>query len=94
MLFGFLSAMTFSLCCINAALTDRPTPLLIGPALLRLFLGDQVDDFIKAPDVVCDPRLHGRRDPERPVDAAEIVVHEVQADRVHVVLDLLAEPVG
>jgi len=38
--------------------------------------------------------FHGWRRAERLVDTGEIVVHEVQGDRMGVVLHLLAEGVG
>jgi hypothetical protein len=37
---------------------------------------------------------HGWRDPQGFVDAAEVIVHVVQRDRMGVVLKLLAESIG
>jgi hypothetical protein len=50
---------------------------------------DQSHDFFHFPSVVGQARFHRRGDAERLVDASEVVVHEVEGDRVLVVLDLL-----
>jgi hypothetical protein len=44
--------------------------------------------------VVGQPRRHGRGDAERLVDAAEVLVGEVDRNRVLVVLNLLRERIG
>ena len=44
--------------------------------------------------MVRNTRFHGRGNPQRLVNPGEVVVHEVEADRVRVVLDLLGEAVG
>ena len=54
----------------------------------------QFDQFINPPNVIRNPCLHRRCDPQRLVNPAEVVVHEVEGDRRDVVLQLLAEGVG
>ena len=44
--------------------------------------------------MIRDPRFHRRGDPQRLMNPAEVVVHEVQRDRRDMVLDLLAEGVS
>lgn len=44
--------------------------------------------------MIRDARFHRGGYAQRLMDAAEVVVHEMQRDGVRVVLDLLAEPVG
>ena len=46
------------------------------------------------PNVIRDPRFHGRGDAERAVQLAEIIKTEVERNRRLVVVELFAEPVG
>ena len=46
------------------------------------------------PKPISDASNHGGRNLQRLIDAAGVLVHEVQRDRVRVVLDLLREGVG
>ena len=54
-------------------------------------LGQQIAD---RPDPIGQPRFHRRGDAKRAVNAAKVVIGEVQADRGPVVLKLLTEAVG
>ncbi len=45
-------------------------------------------------DVIRDARFHGRGDADRAMNAAEVVVREIQRKRRPVVLKLLRESVG
>lgn len=63
--------------------------LLVRSARLACRLRNERRDFLQRPYVIRDARLHGRRHAQRLVDAAEIIVHEMQRHRVRVVLDLL-----
>jgi hypothetical protein len=47
--------------------------------------------FSDCPDMVCDSRFHSRGDPERLVDAAEIVVYEVERGHVLEIFDFFRE---
>lgn len=50
------------------------------------------DDFFYLPHVIHQPRFHRGRHSQRLVNAAEVVMDEVERDGVFVVLDFLAEP--
>lgn len=67
-----------------------PSPLQFAvfdcPQFFRLNQRGQIFDF---PNVLGKSGLHGWRNPQRLVDTAEIVVHEMQGDVVGVILDLL-----
>lgn len=54
----------------------------------------QLRQILDIPKMLGDARGHRWRDLERLMDAAEIVIHEVQRNRRFVVLDLLAERIG
>jgi hypothetical protein len=43
--------------------------------------------------VICDPRFHGRRNPERSVKLAEVVKAEMEGNRRFVVVEFFAEPI-
>ena len=51
-------------------------------------------DVFHAPQEVSHARFHGWRGLDALMNLHEVVDHEVEADRVHVVLQLLAESVG
>jgi hypothetical protein len=56
-------------------------PLFVWSALGRDFLsGNQSRHFVDCPDVIRDPGGHRGRDPQRFMNAAEIVVHVVERD--------------
>ena len=44
--------------------------------------------FFQGPNVIRHANRHGRRNPQRLMDAAKLVVHEVQRHGVRMVLDL------
>ena len=44
--------------------------------------------------MICNPGFHSRSNAQRLVNLAEVVEHEVKADGVHVVLQLLGERIG
>ena len=50
---------------------------------------DQPHQFLNLPNMIGQPGLHGRCDPQCLMDPAVIVVHEVQRDIVGVILRLL-----
>ena len=67
------------------------SPLFVGTAFCR-WRGHFVDflkQIIEAPNSVGEFRLHGGGDAERLMDAAEVVVIEVESQRMDVVLILL-----
>jgi hypothetical protein len=49
----------------------------------------QASQLLNLPNVIRKPSLHGWRNPQRLMDMAEIVVHEMQRYVVGVILDLL-----
>lgn len=51
-------------------------------------------DVFHAPQKICDARFHRWSGLDGLVNPHEVVDHEVEADRMHVVLQLLAESVG
>ena len=65
--------------------------LLVRAALLGYRLGHQRSDFFQRPHVVGNPGLHGWCHAQRLVDAAEVVVHEVQRYSVPMVVHPFAE---
>ena len=54
----------------------------------------QVDHLFQRPHMICHTCRHCGGHTQRLVNAAEVVVHEVQTDCMHVVLDFLAEAIG
>ena len=66
---------------------------LVNPLGRRLGLRQQVAQFLNAPDVVAQASFHRWRDAQCRMNAAEVVVHEIQRDRVTVIVNFLAEGV-
>ena len=56
-------------------------------------LPNEIHDFLDLPNMISDARRHRGRHAQGLMDAREVVVHEVERDRVGVVLDLLGEGV-
>ena len=54
----------------------------------------QIDNLSDSPNVVGDPGLHRRRNPERLVNPAEIIMHEVKGNGVLEVIDFLGKGVS
>ena len=70
--------------------------LLTAPRATAIEVGfvptpSHFQEFAHTPDVVRDPGSHRRRDSQRLVNSAEIVIREVQTERVPQVFPLLAE---
>ena len=65
--------------------------LVMGPSR---FLVQQCRDILDRPEPICHPGRHGWRDPERLVDAHEVVVDEVQGDRASWLASFLLEGIG
>ena len=55
---------------------------------------DHVAQFFKRPDMVCETSFHSRRHSQCLVDAAEVVVKEVNRNLMRMIFNLLAESVG
>src|SRR5215213_9584325 len=72
------------------------TGLAIWATLRRHGLSflQEPDQLVKGPDMIGDTCCDGRRGAEALVDAAEVVVREVEADRRREVFELLAEGIG
>lgn len=51
-----------------------------------VILTEQCRQFLKLPNMIGQPGLHGWRNSQRPVNPAVVVVHEVQRDVVGVIL--------
>jgi hypothetical protein len=64
--------------------------LRIGPFS---FSPDYIQHFFNCPNMVCDSRFHRGSDAQTGMHAAEVVVHEVNRNRVKVIFDFLAESV-
>jgi len=56
--------------------------------------GDIVLAILQIPNVVGKSGLHGRSNPQRLVNPAEVVMHEIDRQRVRVVFHLFAKGVG
>jgi hypothetical protein len=50
-------------------------------------------DFLDRPDMIGNPSFHSWRHAQDLVNSREIIVHLVERQRCHVVLNLLAEPI-
>src|ERR1700677_1461360 len=71
----------------------------IGPdgtlgCLVNLLCVQQCYKFLYCPDVIRKPRFHCGSHAQRFVNPAKVVVHEMQRDRMSVVLYLLRESIG
>ena len=73
--------------------STQPFTLLVWPALGWRFILHKSSNLFKAPNVIAYAGFHRWRYAQRPVDAPEVVEHEMQRDRMAQVLNLLAEPV-
>ena len=54
----------------------------------------QANDFLNGPNMIGNPRLHGRCDAKSLMDSSEIVKHEMQGHGMGLVLDLFAKRIG
>ena len=61
---------------------------------IRSVLAGGRENFFNLPDVVGDSGSHSRGNPQRLVDAAEIVIHEVQRNSVAEVFHLFGKSIG
>jgi hypothetical protein len=74
-----------------------PNRKIQGPLWRRPFRFHPITlrkQFFQVPNVVRDPRFHGRSDAQGLVRAAEVVIGEVQSVGAPQVVPLLAEGVG
>lgn len=57
----------------------------------RFRFGKQTAQFFNAPNVICESGFHCWRNAKCLMKTAEVVIHEIESNRVTVVLDFLAE---
>ena len=71
-------------------------PFLVRTALccLRHVIVSHHYDFFKTPNVVTQASGHAGSDPQRLVDAGEVVINGVDRDHSRVILNLFAETIG
>lgn len=55
---------------------------------------ESLDDLIERPHMISNPRLHGWRNTDSRMNAGEVVVHQVERQRMPVIFDLLGMGIG
>src|SRR5258708_986776 len=83
--------------CLSSLLLSSPQPTRVLPPIFsdRASISATTSsiDQRRLSETAFDPRCHRRRDPQRLVDADEVVPERIQRDHVLMVLQLLAEAI-